>query len=332
MSQQCPIWGTPCENVKAISFGDRRTSVQVYDLAHAVSSSPRAGGNYVITSNAANIIGMWAEKKNLLKAKLSRWIYEQNLLGALPEVTSQILKEVEHWPMPSVSRRMDYLLEFIDSKTERIDALIPWSDEMQAATLSIDEEELRRLIYHAEKSGRLEVPVKTAQGNSVVITLKGYEHLEELRAVQALSEQAFVAMWFDKEMKEAWEKGFKPGIEDAGYKPLRIDLKQHNNKIDDEIIAEIRRSQFLVADFTSEPEKARGGVYYEAGFAQGLNIPVIFTCRKDILDSDDIHFDTRQFNHIAWEEENLEDLRENLKNRIAATIGDGPYRNNQKPA
>jgi len=309
---------------------DERSSIPLIDVPRTVSSSPRAGGDYVIDSNATEIIDTWAEE-GILKAKLSRWIYEQNLLGALPEVTDQILKEVKHWPMPPVSRRMDYLLEFIDSKTERIDALIPWSDEMQAATLSIDEEELRRLIYHAEKSGWLEVPVKTAQGNSVVITLKGYEHLEELKKVQVLSYRAFVAMWLDESMHEAWGKGFKPGIEDAGYKPLRIDLEPHNEKIDDKIIAKIRRSRFLIADFTSKPKEARGGVYYEAGFAHGLNIPVIFTCRKDIFESGDIHFDTRQFNHIVWEEEKLGDLRKNLKNRIAATIGDGPYRNNQKP-
>ena len=32
--------------------------------------------------------------------------------------------------------------------------------------------------------------------------------------------------------------------------PVRIDQKERLNKIDDEIIAEIRRSRFLVADFT----------------------------------------------------------------------------------
>ena len=84
-------------------------------------------------------------------------------------------------------------------------------------------------------------------------------------------------------------------------KPVRIDQQEHNNKIDDEIIAEIRRSRFVVADFTQGEKGARGGVYYEAGFAQGLGIEVIFTCRKDVLDNNDIHFDTRQYNHIGWE-------------------------------
>lgn len=131
-------------------------------------------------------------------------------------------------------------------------------------------------------------------------------------------------MWLDPSMDEVWEEGFEPGIQDSGYKVRRIDRSEFNNKIDDEIIAEIRRSRFLIADFTSDsPENARGNVYYEAGFAHGLNIPVIFTCRKDLLE--DIHFDTRQYNHIDWEKP--EDLRKQLKDRISATIGDGPHRN-----
>ena len=130
-------------------------------------------------------------------------------------------------------------------------------------------------------------------------------------------------MWFDDSMENVWGEGIKRGIEDAGYKALRIDRKEYTNKIDDEIIAEIRRSRFIVADFTHGKKGARGGVYYEAGFARGLGIPVIFTCRKDALKK--VHFDTRQYNHIVWE--TPEELRRNLANRIAAVVGDGPYRN-----
>ena len=57
-------------------------------------------------------------------------------------------------------------------------------------------------------------------------------------------------------------------------------------------------------------------MYFEAGFAMGLGRPVIWTCRKD--DIDNAHFDTRQYNHIVWENE--KELYEKLKNRIEATI------------
>lgn len=88
------------------------------------------------------------------------------------------------------------------------------------------------------------------------------------------------------------------------------------------MIAEIRRSRFLVADFTHGAEGARGGVYYEAGFAQGLGLPVIFTVREDMIGA--VHFDTRQYPHVLWKTPG--DLRTQLTSRIAATIGYGPIR------
>ena len=99
-------------------------------------------------------------------------------------------------------------------------------------------------------------------------------------------------MWFDRSMKDLREKGIKPGIMDAGYDPIRIDETESIEKIDDAIIAEIRRSRFIVVDFTHGENGARGSVYYEAGFAHGMEIPVIFLCRKDMIS--EIHFDTRQ--------------------------------------
>jgi nucleoside 2-deoxyribosyltransferase len=67
-----------------------------------------------------------------------------------------------------------------------------------------------------------------------------------------------------------------------------------------------------VADFTLH----KAGVYFESGFALGLGIPVIWTCREDELVK--THFDTRQYNHVVWKDE--QDLFEKLKRRIEATI------------
>ena len=88
------------------------------------------------------------------------------------------------------------------------------------------------------------------------------------------------------------------------------------DKIDDAIIAEIRRSRFVVADFTG----LRGGVYYEAGFAEGLGIPVFYSCHAD--DIDKLHFDTRQIYHVRWN--NPKELYQGLYDRIRAKLGEGP--------
>ena len=86
--------------------------------------------------------------------------------------------------------------------------------------------------------------------------------------------------------------------------------KEDTRKIDDEIIAEIRRSAFLIADFTGH----RGGVYFEAGYAMGHGLPVIWTCRKDEMDK--LHFDIRQYNCIDWAKP--AELADRLQRRIEA--------------
>jgi nucleoside 2-deoxyribosyltransferase len=170
------------------------------------------------------------------------------------------------------------------------------------------------------------------------ITPKGWAHLESLRQPNPDSKKAFVAMWFTDEMKEIYEKYIKPAAEEAGgYKAETINEKDYNGDINDEIIGEIRNSKFIVADFTGN----RGGVYYEAGFAYGIHIPVIYTCRKDwfnkfvkqsikIKDSkgteqdrkldifSQIHFDVNHRNFLVWKDG--KDLYEQLLKRIKATI------------
>ena len=152
------------------------------------------------------------------------------------------------------------------------------------------------------------------------MSLKGYRHRNTTHSKHRGIDFVFAnEMNHHSSTHDAWEGGFKLAIREAGYEPMRIDQKEHVNKICDEIVAEIRRARFVVADFTHGDSGVRGGVYYEAGFAHGLDIQIIFTCRADMLK--EIHFDTRQFNHITWEDP--EELKEKLANRIAAVIGDG---------
>jgi nucleoside 2-deoxyribosyltransferase len=126
-------------------------------------------------------------------------------------------------------------------------------------------------------------------------------------------------MWFDPTMLDPWTKAIEPAISEAGYRPDRIDRIHHNNKIDDEIIAMIRKSRFVVADLTGN----RGGVYFEAGFAIGLGTPVVWTVRSDHLPH--VHFDNRQYNFVLWDLADLPNFKTQLKNRIEATIGQGPH-------
>jgi len=206
--------------------------------------------------------------------------------------------------------KMDLLIKYIYDKMEYMGAGVEMNSNLDYPLLyAKNSQEFLFVVKKASELRYIE-PDESKQGYR--LALGGWERLQELLQKEVKSRQAFVAMWFDKELDVAWEKGFKPALIETGYTPLRIDKEEHNEKICDEIIAGIRESGLLVADFTGQ----RGGVYFEAGFAKGLGIPVIWTCRKD--NSENLHFDTRQYNHIIWEKP--EDLKEQLINRIRATL------------
>jgi nucleoside 2-deoxyribosyltransferase len=149
--------------------------------------------------------------------------------------------------------------------------------------------------------------------------------------------------------KQVYEEAIKPAIEfiengetEPKFKAVKVDNVEHLNDINDEIIAQIRRSRFMVCDLTGY----RGGVYFEAGFAYGLGLDVIYTCRKDwtteevLKDSNDkiveylydssgnkvkikkegVHFDLSHRNRIEWTEDNLPEFIKKLQHRIKAVI------------
>lgn len=153
---------------------------------------------------------------------------------------------------------------------------------------------------------------------SLIITPLGWDTVERLQERQTDSRTGFVAMSFRPELNDLYDQGIFEGIRLAGYEPLRIDRTEHNNRIDDEILAAIKRSRFLVADFTVQ----RGGIYFEAGYALGMGLHVIWLVRSDELK--EVHFDTRQYNFIQWDAGEWPALQRALKNRIEVTVGAGP--------
>lgn len=325
----CPIWGTPAEGLMLTNDS-------------WIIDSPRAGGRYTVTGTRFVTVGKLIDDKKVL---ITLWLVGQRSLGeTVPSISDSLdIDSIRH---PSVLQRADNLLKYINSQLSGISDVFEYSRwlpkpnqqmwkryaEMLAWSASTELKELYYLLEFLENRGLIRLPPSSVQSPHLahILTVSGHTYLAELGNRTIDSKQAFVAMWFNEETEDAYYKGIKPGIEDSGYIPRRIDKKEHLNKIDDEIIAEIRRSKFLVVDLTEgEPVTrkdattlggTRGSVYYEAGFADGLDIPVIYTCRGDLHHR--VHFDIRQYACILWD--NPEDLRARLSKRISARFGDGP--------
>lgn len=330
MSDICPIWGTRASRV---SYESAAGSTSHWVSGFNVESD-RSGGSYLIDKQAYDVVGSTSFPEHS-KARLTSWLIEQRGLGVpAPKITFDLVSDLKFRKPLSVVERANRLLQYIANLSPSLGNVFVFYPDtkidttgvndihlMLAISESLENKELVYLLRYLKNVELLEGAANSTGGRiDLMVTPKGYTHLDDLQKKSKESAQGFVAMWFHASTDLAYREGIELGIKKAGYNPVRIDRKDHNNKIDDEIIAEIRRSRFVVADFTEGESGARGGVYYEAGFAHGLNIPVIFTCRGDSLAK--VHLDTRQYNHIVWN--SPAELSDMLAKRISATIGDGP--------
>jgi hypothetical protein len=256
------------------------------------------------------------------QVKLSGWIREQNNLGAIPLISPDISRRVAAMRLPGMRDRANRALIEITGRM-RFGVAMPIGQvigdtKTQATSYSFDSDDLLILIHlllDEDFLRRLESST-THQLAAVALTTKGLMFVEGLRSAVPDSGQGFVAMSFSDELRDAWLNGFDPAIRAAGYRPMRIDAKDYAGGVMDEIIAEIRRSRFVIADCTQQ----RNGVYFEAGFAIGLGLTVIPTCQAD--DMKNRHFDIQHLNTLEWQ--TPADLVEALAKRIVAVLGPGP--------
>jgi hypothetical protein len=279
-------------------------------------------GKFSITVTAS---AMWSPDNGRKLANASGWIRQHQGIN----LTSENINFLKSIRTPSINERADNILKHIVSKSEVLSSsFIVESeiiDEWHAISYSINSSELDYLlrVYLKDELGFISFQGKQnkfTDGNfiyDISITPKGYTYLDNHSNSNPESQIGFCAMWFDNSVLSTWLNAIEPAIKDAGYDAKRIDSHHHNNRIDDEIVAMLRRSKFVVADFTGQ----RGGVYFEAGFALGLGLQVIWTCKKSELNNN--HFDTRQYNFVTWEDGKLDEFKAALQNRIEATIGRG---------
>ena len=291
--------------------------------------SPRAGGRYAITEDAKEKLGHMdiTVEAQQITARLTTWLVEGRRQGdKWPVVTTDVIERVAtSAPIEANSRAMR-LLQFLVSIQPMLGGMWQMSGEDTAMSMAFSEsiniQELDFLFEHLKNSGYVDTQIS---GDLTMfafgVTMDGLENANEANRVLK-SAQAFAAMWFDPSVGRLYDEGIKPAIEQAGYDPYIINRDAAVNKIDDAIMAAIRESKFVVADFTHGDDGVRGSVYFEAGFAYGLGIPVIHTCREDQLKG--LHFDTRQYNHIDWAEP--KDVIERLRDAILARVGRGPIK------
>jgi nucleoside 2-deoxyribosyltransferase len=260
--------------------------------------------------------------ETLFGPKLSAWVRNRNEQGAeVPLIVLDELKDLQAGlPDYSPREKQIILLKNIERMTAypgkevliipKYDIPLAWASAQDEFVYYIKSLIERGLIYTTDPE------IFLIDGPfTVTITASGWDYLEERERHIEERTQAFVAMSFSEDLKAIWKGPIYNAITKAGYKPYRVDAEPHSERIDVKIQSEINNSRFVVADVTEQ----KHGVYFEAGYALGLGLQVIWCVREDDLEK--VHFDTRQYRHIVWKTEN--DLETQLYDFICAIIGKG---------
>ena len=295
----CPVCG----------YERRSMTAPVDDYANRlVVDCPRCGMFHIGRMAARRVKG-----DEVSGTKLSAWIRDHGEFGRQPPtiIDERLDRIADSFPHYRVSEKQRLLLSAIERRTKPAEATRLVVEQDFPVVWAENANELRYLL-RALSDRELISLSEGIEGSTCEITPTGWDYLEEMESRRDSGNQVFVAMSFDATMDAAWSEGIRPALESVDYRAYRVDMDPHNDRIDAKIQAEIKASRFIVADVTGQ----RQGVYFEAGYALGLGMPVVWCVREDELD--DVHFDTRQFNHIVWRDPS--ELRQLLAERVAGAL------------
>ena len=161
-----------------------------------------------------------------------------------------------------------------------------------------------------------------AANGRFILSLDGWAEVERLQKERTRTGNlAFIAMPFGNErLNSLVANHFVPAVRSAGFELRRLDQGQPAGLIDDQLRVRIRTARFVVSDLTDR----NNGAYWEAGFAEGLGTPVIYSCERSVFESDQKserpHFDTNHLVTVLWEAQAPEAAAKQLKAIIRATL------------
>jgi hypothetical protein len=264
------------------------------------------------------------------KVLVRHYLYkaQQNNKGEGRLINSKWLEKVLENKPPSLAEQADNLLLYLSEhgKNANFD-----SDDYRkyGHILGLQKKEVfKALIKGMAIDGLLEPSIakdttsvdrRTTWAKSV-LTLQGWRKVEELQKGNPLGYKAFMAMQFgDKEMDKMLIECFKPAVKDTGYDLKKLDDKKESGIIDNILRQRIREARFVVVDLTHD----NSGAYWEAGLAEGLGKPVIYTCKKAVFDGIEgkkPHFDVNHCQTVIWDPSDPEEAKENLKATIRVSI------------
>lgn len=257
----------------------------------------------------------YSDQKNKFY-KVSSWIREQNdLFDKAPKITTKDFLKLLDMRDKKVKEKFDLMMQCIYMDRSGM------ADTNKCIVQSWfkDQNEFLLFFQKAIDDGFVKAEIqrfinRTSRIQFQSITFDGLQYVENLESPNKSSKNVFLAFNFETELNDIFSTYIREAVEDSGLTCIIVNQSntEHDKSITDEIIGKLKSSRIVIADFTNH----RNSVYFEAGFAMGMKIPIIWTVQKG--HEEDMSFDTRQYPHIVWE--SGEDLKKQMMDRIKVIL------------
>ncbi len=311
MSQPCPV----CKNALLAP------SSKVRDRDTTRFSCPRCG-SFVLSRTQVATMPDTLESQSDAVAKLSHALRRAQESNNEVEFSKSTILESIRRPLPRPQEQADLLIRWLAQNVpgpgEKI-ALTPTTHGGIVGSKSNGGFAL--VLDHLFESGLLIGDRHRSFGDhvsaSATLSFSGWHYYENLVKGATPYRKAFMAMKFGEPVLERVLEGvLKPAAKRAGFDLFKLDDVPRAGLVDDRLRVEIQTSDFLIADLTHD----NLGAYWEAGYAEGLGKPVIYTCERDKFEATKTHFDTNHHLTIVWDALSPEAAGESLKATIRATL------------
>lgn len=267
-------------------------------------------------------------------ARLSHWIKTKDeALKQMPvdaqggrervRLSTELVTKIVQEPRPSLAEQADNFVRWLGDNTQAggdpVRCDLP---AIEAIVGSATSREFLFVFDHLKNQGMVAGgrhfdKINKATHIEATLTFPGVQRYDELKRATSDSRKAFMAMEYGhNDLDGMYKDVFKPAVRETGFDLFILPERPKAGLIDDRLRVEIRTSRFLVADLTHE----NAGAYWEAGYAEGLGKPVIYTCKKQKFEECKTHFDTNHHLTIRWDCAKPQDAATELKATIRATL------------
>lgn len=283
-----------------------------------------ACGAFVLTGTAVASIQTLLQSNSDARPLLSHLLRVRNP-NATPHTTllsDQDLRAlIEGNKLPTPAELSDNLITVLGNKSTLGQHIALITDEIRSAIGARSNDGILAVARYLYSEGRIEIMGGERGFNmgmvNAALTVPGWNRYREIQTIGVVTRTAFMAMQFnDTRVEQAYRNAFIPAANDCGFELQRLDERQPAGLIDDQLRVRIRNCAFVVADITT----ANHGAYWEAGFAEGLGKPVIYTCEMAAFANGASHFDTNHHLTVSWDLDNLQTTRSRLAATIRATL------------